>query len=491
MTIGSEIDGKKVVDFVWSVHVANKKANTFVLVEDGDRQGIAGFVPGPCPRYETPTSSVTPRNNPLTLSASSTIHSGSEAHDRPRTSHHLWERHLNGRVRRDHAGHLFDPVTGRWCLFPNYPKSFPDDSFSDMLSPSGSINTLGHLESDHLGRLIVVGGFGRASAWKVDNQAPLPDDVNNDHWFDDTSDGPVTATIVFDDGSRVEAAGAWVTTTDPSFAPQILNVVSLWDDVYDVWVRQLRLAPHIFDPATSRYDISYKPSFDDDLRPIFAAAALQQWVTNLNPNGHSVHDQLLTITAETDPSSTPLSGLKVFRDPNREEQINNPALMPLHLGDAGEAFLALRKTQYFLLQRWDEGKGSYAPGSGPVLGPGEYLDKAVMVNCLGGRFSPGIDLTFVVRQPSLYVQNWETSRMGPFASGPRLSPTRRYNLIIHCFRRVIYLSAWIKRASSRETCPSGWPSPGTPTTTPARPIHPHRTRRTTGPCSGRGRRSVP
>ena len=64
VTIGSEIDGKKVVDFVWSVHVANKKANTFVLVDDGDRQGIAGFGPGPLPPSETPTSAVTPEATP-------------------------------------------------------------------------------------------------------------------------------------------------------------------------------------------------------------------------------------------------------------------------------------------------------------------------------------------------------------------------------------------------------------------------------------------
>ena len=33
------------------------------------------------------------------------------------------------------------------------------------------------------------------------------------------------------------------TATDPAFAPQILNVVSLWDDIYDSWVRDSALAP--------------------------------------------------------------------------------------------------------------------------------------------------------------------------------------------------------------------------------------------------------
>ncbi|HMB93629.1 MAG TPA: LodA/GoxA family CTQ-dependent oxidase, partial [Rhodothermales bacterium] len=41
-----------------------------------------------------------------------------------------------------------------------------------------------------------------------------------------------------------------------------------------------------------------------------------------------------------------------------------------------------------------------------------YLDKATLINCLGGRFSPGIDMTFIVRQPGLWIQNWQQE--GPF-----------------------------------------------------------------------------
>jgi hypothetical protein len=36
------------------------------------------------------------------------------------------------------------------------------------------------------------------------------------------------------------------------------------------------------------------------------------------------------------------------------------------------------------------------------------------VNCLGGRFSPGIDLTFVMREASIYNLSWQTSGGGPF-----------------------------------------------------------------------------
>lgn len=39
--------------------------------------------------------------------------------------------------------------------------------------------------------------------------ASLTSDVDNDGWFDDTADGPVNATIVFEDGTTSEVAGAW------------------------------------------------------------------------------------------------------------------------------------------------------------------------------------------------------------------------------------------------------------------------------------------
>src|SRR3954447_24753696 len=43
--IGDELDGRTVSDIIWTVHVANKKANSFVLTETG-RQGIASYTDG-------------------------------------------------------------------------------------------------------------------------------------------------------------------------------------------------------------------------------------------------------------------------------------------------------------------------------------------------------------------------------------------------------------------------------------------------------------
>jgi len=418
VNIGSKVGARTVKDIVWTVHLANKKANCFVLTETG-RQGIASYTDGHLPPVRNvdidhPDAPQPPDSDKLklmgdpkrvfklTIDPGPRIVSGGNAtpvgFDRPTPARY------------------YDVAKGEIATLAKYPKSFPSDSFKQLDAPSGPIDSLGELITDGKGRLLLLGGYGKAVGWRIKGQAPpLGDDVNNDQWFDDSSDGPVSAVVLFDDGSRASVQGAWVTATDPSFAPQILNVVSLWDDIYNSWVRDLGLAPDIYDAKKGGYQAGYKPTFDDQLQPIFSSAALQQWVVNLSQRGMAAHASLSGIRASDDPATTPLAGIKaIFRSPHDQDKAeqNNTALMPLHLGDAGESFLTLRKTQYFFLERWSKGKGNYVAGPGPRLGPGEFLDKATFVNCLGGRFSPGIDLTFVMRESALYMQPWQQT--GPF-----------------------------------------------------------------------------
>jgi hypothetical protein len=418
VNVGSNVGGRTVADIIWTVHVANKKANTFVLTETG-LQGIASYTDGNLPPIRNPEindpnapqppDKIAVLNDParvfkLTIDPGPRAISGTSA--------------PGVRFDKPTPAAYYDADKAEVVTIKKYPKSFPADSFAQMDASAGAIDTLGELRTDDKGRLLVLGGYGRAAGWRLGAPVPLDDDVNNNQWFDDTSDGPVSAVVVFTDGTRAAVQPAWVTTTDPSFAPQILNVVSLWDDIYDSWVRDLNLAPDIFDEATGDYQKSYKPTFDDQLAPIFSSAALQQWVVNLSRHGMSAHNSLATITAADDPATTPLAGIAaIFRDPNAapdSPEHKNTTKMPLHLGDAGESFLTLRKTQYFFLQRWNQGKGNYSAGAGTPLGPGEFLDKATLVNCLGGRFSPGIDLTFVMRESAIYVQPWQSSGAGPF-----------------------------------------------------------------------------
>lgn len=188
-----------------------------------------------------------------------------------------------------------------------------------------------------------------------------------------------------------------------------MNSVTLWDDIYDTWVRKLHLQPGLF---TNRYQKDFKPSFDSHLLPFFKSASLQQWNTNLPNPAMKAHQSVGEIKAEDNPQNTILAGLAYIRNPNnfRESAVGVP-MMPLSLGDSGKAFLSASLTQYFFLEQWNKGKKHFNTGE-VKLGDGEKLDKAVLINCLGGRFSPGIDMTFIVRQPDLYIKEWEAS--GPF-----------------------------------------------------------------------------
>lgn len=405
---GSMIDGKRIIDIVWTAHVANKKANSYVF--NGDL-GLA--------LYEKPNASQLTVRNPS---------EGSDLGSATRLKRLVIDpgpRAIRGAVSPSVS---FDqPTPASYCDASgqirtlNYPKSFPDGSFAPLYTPNGNIDSLGSIQTDQDGRLIVLGGYGRACAWYQSNGKPYPiasgqiapgviADLNEDGWFDDAADGPVSAVLLLEDGSVQTVQSAWVVVAPPSFAPQILNVVSLWDDVYDTWVRKLGLCPEIF---RNEFQEGYEPCFDTDVYPIFRATALQRWNTNLPQLAIDAHDAVGDIRASDDPAETILAGLAYVRDPNNPQLFfNSTPFMPLAIGDAGKSFLAVTLTQYFFLKQWN--KQRYRQAGAPQPGFGELLDKVALANCMGGAFGPGLELTFVVRDAELYRSDWRETGSGPF-----------------------------------------------------------------------------
>ncbi|GAA2399618.1 LodA/GoxA family CTQ-dependent oxidase [Actinomadura vinacea] len=407
--IGSEIGGRTVADIVWTVHLANKKANSYVLNDD---LGIHLYEPEHQQRLfvrnaqdGTDLGSLE-RLNRLVIDPGPRAIQGKET----------------GPVRFDRETTPCAGDGARIKPVPRYPKAFPCDRYDELYEPTGRIDTLGELLTDEHGRLLVLPAPGRACGRYMPDGKPYPligdllspgvyGDVNADGWFDDTGDGPVTAVLVFEDGGTQPVHGAWAITTDPGYAPQIRNVVTLWDDIYDTWVRELGLQPELFNGR--EFDLGYRPAFDDELAPLFRAAAQQRWTTNLPERAVDAHESVGSIDADSDPADTVMTGLAYIRDPANTEQSHvGPPYMPLAMGDAGLAFLTVTPTQYFLLQQWDQRLAD--PGGGPRLGPGEHLDKAVLTNCLGGRFAPGIEMTFIVREEDIYRTDWRESGCGPF-----------------------------------------------------------------------------
>lgn len=400
IVLGSKVGTKTVTDIIWTVHLANKKSNCYILPEpnvkgleiidfykDCKTPELRNASMGPDPNATDRRTKLQIDPGPRAIKASSP--QGTIVAFDDQTTASYWE-----------SGETIGEN-------PNYPQSFPYMHFPDLYCPDEGITTLGDLRTEPNGRLLVMPTNGTACGFT--KSAQLNDDVNNDDWFDDVADGPVWATIVYDDGSTDVVQGAWVVTTDPAYAPQTLNVVSLWDDIYNTFVEQLDLVPGLY--SNGQYQATYQPSFDDDVYPVFRAAWMQQWNTNLPNAAKAGHESVNNITKDDDPAKF-LNIQSIIRDPNNweaESEIGSPK-MPLSLGDSGMSFLMVSKTQYFCLSQWFANKYSKDPG--PKLGPGEFLDKATLVNCLGGRYSPGIDMTFIVRQPGLWKQNWPAD--GPF-----------------------------------------------------------------------------
>lgn len=445
--IGSvvEIDGKPktVRKIVWTVHMANKKTAWYGAADD---DGILA--------WGSPKAPLIPSEggrNPKLDSRSEhekvqqRTPSGTQTPD-PTDDKNRWKtmfidpgpRAIEGKRACVHMdanteASYYKPGSGIVTL-EDYPKQFPKTCVANMrdvfaanlpdeidgeLYPKGvePIESLGELHTDEHGRLIVVAASGRANSFnKVAAQHGFTGAVNNDWWFDDTGDGPVDAVLEFDDKTTHTVEGAaWVISTDPAYAPQILNVVSLWDDIYDSWVRKLALRPTLF--ANGTFDANYRPSFEDEVRPIFLAAGLQRWVTNLTPKGISAHESIETITAQTPVSATALAKLDLIRKPVDPEDAavettGDRKRMPLSLGDARRGLLSPTKTQYQYLVYWNNNQAKADVRL--QLGPGELLDKASLLACLGGRFGPGIDMTYICREPDIWKQDWQTSGAGPF-----------------------------------------------------------------------------
>lgn len=407
VTIGGVVSGKKVVDIVWTVHLANKKLNNYSTVSKGDQfRGIGAY------------------QDPSLLELRNDGYKGTTDKSDPLRLQQLFI-DPGPRAIKASAGVsaviAFDAATpaayasssGAITPIASYPKSFPSD-FNKLYEPLGALTSLGNLRVDAKGGLIVAGGYAKIAAISQDGKNPddpLNQATENGLWYDDAGDGPVNAVVVFDDNTTATVQAGWYVTGDPGYAPQTRNIISTWDDVYDIWVRQLGLVPALY--STGKFQTSYRPSFPDDIQPIFHAAMLQRWNSNLPSVAINNHDMIGAIKPTDDPTSKIPNLKTLLRDPNSASDIQTGApMMPLSLGDAEKSFLTVSQTQYFLLSQWHA--KAYSQGSGPALGPGEKLDKITLENCLGGRYSPGIEVSFTVRDVNLYIQDWQKQDCGPF-----------------------------------------------------------------------------
>lgn len=71
-----------------------------------------------------------------------------------------------------------------------------------------------------------------------------------------------------------------------------------------------------------------------------------------------------------------------------------------------ERYLTMTPTQYGLLRAWTAGNFNPTPGtlaSDTTITP-HGLDRAALENCIGGAFYPGIECSWQVRNPALFIE---------------------------------------------------------------------------------------
>ncbi len=224
---------------------------------------------------------------------------------------------------------------------------------------------LGEVRTDDEGNLIVLGGFGTSAS---PDGTPLSNDIfNSDRWYDDTADGPVSATVTIG-GNTFQADGAWVIVGPPKFAPPIDNVITLYDRLTQVFVTAGSITP----PAA--------PSYTKDIYPILSRATTTSAVRSSAQGHHAwVH-----------PVIGPGTRSVIFgRLTTPTGVVDMPSLNQGPLNDG-----RLTPTQYGLMEKWKDGTFTNdwtgVPPPPTTITPAG-LDRAALQDCVGGAFFPGIE----------------------------------------------------------------------------------------------------
>ena len=297
---------------------------------------------------------------------------------------------------------------------------------------------LGEIRTDSQGRLIVLGGRGKSASY---NGARAVTFANNEGWHDDTSDGPVTAEVTYA-GRKLETDPAWVVVAPPNYAPLQKSVRTMWDLMRDVAITAGLL------PKPTR------PSFENDIRPIFERLTRLQWVnrgfaaafgwgapTDLASSAH-----LEKLSRKTDNFAEMrrviANQFRVF-----ERDSWSPVPWPWVYGDAMNIPPAetprqnatLTDTQLAMLEQWAAGDfdADYMPGRTPphriedvpLAKQPDMLDRASLEFCLADAFHPGCEMTWPMRTAGLYMAPFRLLHASPGWIEPDYGPVLGADLI--------------------------------------------------------------
>jgi hypothetical protein len=293
---------------------------------------------------------------------------------------------------------------------------------------------LGELKVDENGRLLVLGGYGNANSpegkpiYDVDNPKSF---INPDDWYDDISDGPVSANVYIN-GVKIPVDSSWVVVAPPNYAPDIIG----WKTMYDLMV----------DVYTESGWMSFpeKVSFTKHILPCLQRLSSLQWVNKgfATLFGHGGQfdfnnpNFLSKLSYKPTSNDDPYGELRRiiynnFRLPQVSQRILTSSLPPTSTIDDrrawpwlyGDAFgsysdsvprnnLALSNVRNQLLKEWVAGnfENDWNPKqipphsleNLPLSEQPHMLDEAAMHFCLALAFHPGCEMGWIMRHPSLY-----------------------------------------------------------------------------------------
>ncbi len=276
---------------------------------------------------------------------------------------------------------------------------------------------LGEMRTDEKGRLVMLGGHGKSENMNGDRAITF---ANNEGWYDDMSDGPVTAEVEYE-GVQLNVDPAWVICAPPDYAPMQKSVRTMWDLMRSVAVESEMLER----PA--------RPSFSKDILPIFERMTNLQWVNAgfaaaFGWGGQFNYTSVEWVKKLNSPSSANLEMRRTISNNFRrfdQSGAEAPQLWPWLYGDAVaiptqgsvRQHSTLSKLQLEFLDQWVEGDfdADFVDTTGcphiplpktiddyPVDEQPDMLTKAAMDFCLADAFHPGCEMTWPMRTSGMY-----------------------------------------------------------------------------------------
>jgi len=279
---------------------------------------------------------------------------------------------------------------------------------------------LGELRTDGAGRLIVLPPSGKSHS---PTGAPITSFADNDAWYDDWCDGPVTAQVSLPDGRVLDAEPSWVACVGPNYAPEIPPVTTLHDVIVDLNHKQ-GWVPERSGPL----------SFRKAIYPTFRRVALMAWLSdsgNLQSGWLDTVDfadpELIERLADPGAANQAFrqSIFALFRDPGDlgdEAFITQRLKLPYMLGDGVDydgsplQWFQFPRLQYENLRAWADGDfvdDLDDPGADaittiedlPVEQQPAALTEAALEPCSGGAFHPGVELSYYMRLAPMYARH--------------------------------------------------------------------------------------